>query len=98
MKRYTLTPLADRDIAETAEYIARRDSLIQARTVVRAIKDKCQRLAETPGIGQVRWDIGEDIRSFHIWSYLIFYRQVDDGIEVLRVLHGARDIDETFFS
>jgi toxin ParE1/3/4 len=29
-------------------------------------------------------------------NYLIFYREVEDGIEVIRVLHGARDIDAIF--
>ena len=31
-------------------------------------------------------------------NHLIFYRPVDDGIEVIRVLHGARDIDRVLES
>jgi toxin ParE1/3/4 len=34
------------------------------------------------------------IRGFE--RYLIFYRPIPDGIEVIRVLHGARDIDTIF--
>lgn len=29
-------------------------------------------------------------------NYLIFYRPLDDGVEILRVLHGARDIQRIF--
>ncbi len=44
--------------------------------------------------------IGESVDNLHpglrrtIFSdYLIFYRQINDGIEVVRVLHGSRDMD-----
>ena len=44
-------------------------------------------------IGRMRDDLQPDLRSFAAGSYLIFYRPIDDGIEVVRVLHGARDIE-----
>ncbi|MGB8353529.1 MAG: type II toxin-antitoxin system RelE/ParE family toxin [Chthoniobacteraceae bacterium] len=31
-------------------------------------------------------------------KYLIFYRPIDDGIELIRVLHGARDITPEYFA
>jgi len=37
----------------------------------------------------------EDIRRWHIQGFkhlVIFYREVADGIEIIRVLHSARDI------
>jgi len=29
-------------------------------------------------------------------KHLVFYRPVEDGIEILRVIHGARDIEALF--
>ena len=36
------------------------------------------------------------MRSFPFGRYVIFYAPVDGGIDVVRVLHSARDIDEQF--
>ena len=36
-------------------------------------------------------------RSFPLGNHLIFYRPIDDGIELVRVLHGARDISPEYF-
>ncbi len=56
------------------------------------------RLASMPGLG-TRYEPDEplyaDLRYFPVSrfrKYLVFYRPLPDGIEVLRVLHGARDI------
>jgi len=37
-----------------------------------------------------------DLRSSPFGRYVIFYTPVHDGIDVVRVLHGARDIDAAF--
>jgi len=43
-------------------------------------------------------ELAPNLRSFPIGSYLIFYRPVEDGIELIRVLHGARDITPEYFA
>jgi len=96
MRRYELAGPAQQDLREIGAYIA-RDSLATALRVVETLESKCQRLAETPGIGRRREEIAPELRSFTMSPYLIFYREIEDGIQVLRVLHGARDIDESFF-
>ena len=47
-------------------------------------------------IGQSRPELLHDLRSFAAGSYIIFYSPTDDGIYVLRVIHGARDIGTLF--
>jgi toxin ParE1/3/4 len=37
-----------------------------------------------------------NLRSFPVGSYVIFYRPIEEGIEVIRVLHSARDIEDIF--
>ena len=36
------------------------------------------------------------LRSLPLGNYIIFYRPIDDGIEVVRILHGARDLPPLF--
>ncbi len=45
-----------------------------------------------PSLGQAREDLGPGVRCFVVKPYVTFYRQAEDTIEVLRVLHGAHDI------
>ena len=48
-------------------------------------------------MGKVIEELAANLRVLSTGSYLIFYRAVDSGIEVARVLHGARDITSEFF-
>ena len=36
------------------------------------------------------------MRSFPVGRYIVFYMPLDDGVVVIRVLHGSRDIDAIF--
>lgn len=41
-------------------------------------------------MGVARFDIRRGLRMFPVGNYLILYREIDDGAEILRVIHGAR--------
>ena len=69
-----------------------------ADRVLGTIDQKCQALAEQPGIGRRRDELAPGLRSLPVGSYVVFYRGRGDGIEVIRVLHGARDINTVFHS
>lgn len=60
------------------------------------IDEKCRLLADMPGIGRSRAEFEPELRSFAVGSYVIFYRPLADGIEIARVVHGARDLDRIF--
>jgi toxin ParE1/3/4 len=53
-------------------------------------------LAETPGMGRSRDEYGQGLRSFPVGDYLLFYHAVPGGIEVVRIVHGARDLPGLF--
>jgi toxin ParE1/3/4 len=55
-------------------------------------------LAGAPAMGRARPELGDRVRSFVADRYVIFYRPLEQaaGIEVIRVLHGARDFDAAF--
>jgi len=91
-----LTRKARADLSEVWLYIADRDRKTADR-VLDEIERVCQLIATHPKMGRERPEILPGLRSFGIMSWTIFYRVDADAIEVVRVLHGARDIDEMEF-
>jgi toxin ParE1/3/4 len=85
------------DLEEIVRYIGARNPTAAAR-LTDAIEETCWRLARQPGIGQLRSDLLPGVRFIPLRSYLIFYRASDEGIQVLRILHGARDYGPADFS
>ena len=53
-------------------------------------------LATQPMMGRARDELAPRVRSVPFGRYVVFYVPLDDGIDVVRVLHGARDIDAMF--
>ena len=90
MARFKLTALARSDLREIRDFIA-EDNPQAATRYMRILKEKCQRLADTPGLGVQREEYC-GLHRFPVGDYLIFYRPTAEGIEVIRILHGARDI------
>jgi toxin ParE1/3/4 len=88
-------PSAEKDLNEILQYIS-ADSLHHAEQLLLQIDKKCRMLAENPLLGKTRDELKPNLRSFPISSYVIFYRSIPSGIEVVRILHGARDIFSLF--
>jgi toxin ParE1/3/4 len=63
----------------------------------RRFTDTPNRLAAMPFIGQARVDLAPSLRMFPVGNYLIFFQPIQDGVEVIRVLHGKRNITGRFF-
>ena len=96
MKRYSLTPAAREDLWAIDVYI-RRDSLSAATRVIREFRDAFRKLASRPEIGHTRHDlVDEPIRFWSVYSYLIVYRSDVRPVQILRVLHGARNLQTMF--
>lgn len=47
-------------------------------------------------MGRLRPDIAPELRYFVVGNYLILYRTVENGIQIVRVIHGARDLPHLF--
>ena len=95
MKETIQSPLAENDVVEIWGYIA-NDNQIMADKIVDKIHELFQKLLENPKIGVLRKDLAKDLRSFPVEKYVVFYRIIKDGIEIVRVLHSARDISTIF--
>jgi toxin ParE1/3/4 len=64
--------------------------------LVRLLRDKCQELVRFPNMGRARSELAPGLRSMPAGSYVIFYADADDGVEIVRILAGARDLDAFF--
>lgn len=95
MPRIVRTPQANDDLFAIWGYIAERN-LPAADALIRRIDETLKTIASTPGIGQQQDQYRPGLRCFPVGVYLIFYLTLDEGIEVIRVLHGARDIPSLF--
>ena len=95
MPRILRTPLAEDDLLSIWDYIA-EDSLDAADRVVREISEKFEALASSPRSGTPREELAPSLRSDPVGNYIVFYLPLKDGIEVIRVLHGAMDIRAQF--
>jgi toxin ParE1/3/4 len=86
------SPQAEIDVAWIWQFIA-DDNVKAADALIDRIEAAFNMLALEPMAGRARDDLGANLRSFPIRSYIIFYVPVSDGIEVVRVMHGRRDIN-----
>ncbi len=94
MPSILITPQAGLDLYEIGLYLAQH-SLRAAEKMLMTIDKKCRLLAESPEMGRTREELARGLRSFPADPYVIFYKPRHDGIEIIRVLHGARDIENT---
>lgn len=58
---------------------------------------RVQILERFPQAGPARLDIADTARALVERPYLILYRLASEGVQIVRILHGARDIDDTLF-
>jgi toxin ParE1/3/4 len=95
MGRLLRTSRANRDFVEIWSYIA-KDNPSAAENLLDSIERTCNRLAQFPDMGQSCKCLGQSVRCFTVGNYVVFYRAIKDGIEVLRVVSGSRDIRAIF--
>ncbi|HQE39592.1 MAG TPA: type II toxin-antitoxin system RelE/ParE family toxin [Zoogloea sp.] len=89
------TAQADEDLIDIWVYIA-QDNSAAADHLLDEFEKKFALLAGQPRLGAARSDIAPGLRHFPMGNYLILYREIDPGIEVVRVVHGARRLSHLF--
>jgi toxin ParE1/3/4 len=88
--RYTRR--AREDLFDIWLYIAPRNSEAAADMVYDRIEERCRFLRDHPQLGPARPEIAEDARALVIERWLALYRLVEDGVQVVRIVDGARDL------
>jgi antitoxin ParD1/3/4/toxin ParE1/3/4 len=90
--RYLVAPSAQVDVREIVDYVADR-SPQNAIKVVQRLYDEFDRIADLPGIGHTREELKDDtLRVTTVYNYLIIYDPTRKPLEILRVVHGAREL------
>jgi toxin ParE1/3/4 len=95
MPEVTLSKQARQDLIAIWNYIA-DDNPTAADTLLDTLDKKIALLADHPLLGPARPDIARDLRYLVAKNYLILYRVLPDVVEVVRVLHGARNLKALF--
>jgi toxin ParE1/3/4 len=92
-----LSRQAEADIHAIWDYLGiAKGSPAAARNVVEMVYGRLNLLAQHPMLGQSRDDLRQGVRSFSAGAYVILYYPMEDGIEVIGVVHAARDIESLF--
>lgn len=103
MKPIRITPRADSDIDACFAWI-RKDNPAAALRLLDAIERTCDLLSRMPGIGSPRYaeiSLVHGVRMLPVTgfkNYLLFYIEHEDSVDIIRVLHGARDLPEALQS
>jgi toxin ParE1/3/4 len=84
------TSLAEVDLCHIWLHIAEH-SAVRADAVLERLMNACDLLALNSGLGQACEEFGKRIRRFSKDKYVIYFRPIEDGIEVTRILHGSRE-------
>lgn len=97
-RRVVVRPLAESDLDEQALHIA-KDSVSAALRFLDAAQAAFDRLHSFPEIGRAREFLHPDLKGVRSWpipkfeKHVVFYRLSGDLIDILRVVHSARDLD-----
>lgn len=95
MSSYFLSPQAAKDLTEINNYLF-ADNQDAADAFIDTIAQKFELLAKFPKMGRMRNELASSLRSFPFQVYLIFYREVEEGIEIVRIASGYRDLEALF--
>lgn len=93
--RCVLSPLAELDLEEIGDYIA-RDNPPRAVSFIREIRERCAGITANPAAAPLRPELGEDIHMVLHGRYLIFYTAAPKSVRIERILHGARNVPDLF--
>jgi toxin ParE1/3/4 len=89
---------AKRDLDEQAAFMGKHSLDLELRFLA-AAESEFERLAAIPGLGSARRFANPQLAGVRMWrihglkKHLIFYPEIEGGIEVIRILHASRDIE-----
>jgi toxin ParE1/3/4 len=86
---------ANYDLEEIAVYLSNLNPVAASR-FLDALEETCELLAGHPKLGRLRPELADGLRSFPIGNYLVFYTVASDGIDVVRIIYGGRNLPAIF--
>lgn len=95
MTRLAYSPQSRKDLYDIGLYIA-QDSPRRAKSFVRELRGQCRKIAEAPKAYRPRPELGKGLRSCAYGNYLVIFDEQPGLVRIVRVLHGAMDVDAQF--
>lgn len=95
MKQHIISPEASLDLEDIIDYFASRN-IDAGERFVDEFEKKCRYLANFPNMGRSYGNIKPELRGIPLDGYIILYRIIDSGIEILRVVSGYRNLESLF--
>lgn len=95
MKRFFLTRPAERDLDLIKAYLIEKAGPKVTRRVIKDIRSGLILLGSEPGVGHVREDFTDrSLKFWPVYSYLIVYDPETKPVQIIRILHGMRDVED----
>lgn len=91
---YVILKKAEDDLDEIIDYIA-SDNPKAGLKLYETFLKQFEYLSLFPEVGRSRKEFYPTVRSLPVENYVIFFRE-SSPVEIIRVLHGARDITEIY--
>jgi toxin ParE1/3/4 len=88
-----LRPKAEVDLLEIWDFIFQSAGMSRADAFIDRLKSNFETLETFPEMGKSREGLAPNLRSIPEGNYLIFYQSTLQGIDIVRVFHGARDLE-----
>jgi toxin ParE1/3/4 len=96
MSRYVLSPRARADLDDIWNYTAQRWGTDQAEEYLRLLQSAIDTVADEPRKGRASDEVRQGYRKYAAGSHMLFYRVIDTGIDVIRILHSRMDFERHF--
>ena len=88
--------VAKQDLRDIWRGLAEYSGLDFADRTLANIESKFRLLSKFPSSGRMRDELLVGLRSYAAGDFVIFYRILETTVEVVRILHGHRDLDAIF--
>ncbi len=95
MGRVIRTDRSKDDLVEILDYLEEHNVAAAARFDA-GFEEKFRLLSDFPMMGRSREELGPSLRSSLVAPYVVYYRPLDDGIILVRVVHSSRDVTRLF--
>lgn len=95
MSQFVLSPAASQDLEEIVDYLSEQN-LDVGEQFLAEFSQKCRSLSRFPNMGRSYADLAPQLRGVLLQGYIVFYRNFEQGIEIVRVMSGYRDLPALF--
>jgi toxin ParE1/3/4 len=97
MSQLRLSRQAEADLNEIWDYIGiQQDRPLTATRVIERLYEALVTLSQSPLLGEACPQIRANLRRFVVTSWVIYYVPLADGVEIERIIHGARHVEALF--